>query len=162
MHVRWIQICIGICLKLCSQLRKYTWIFSIKIQALCSEFMKMSKKKKKHHLTKMAWIRPFIRIQSKSLWGLFWTETNPLYKFCGNLFSSFCVILVTNQQTKKWTQRGYGVNTITSLITKPFPLQYIQGLCYYNLTWPASSSWRLMWANISRLWIYFAFKDCVC
>ena len=45
--------------------------------------------------------RPFFQICTKSQWGLFWAETRPPYKFHGNPFSSFCVILVTNQQTNK-------------------------------------------------------------
>ena len=40
----------------------------------------------------------FIRIHTKSHSGLFCAETHPPSKFHENLFSSFCVILVTNQQ----------------------------------------------------------------
>ena len=44
-------------------------------------------------------ICPFIRIHTKSYWGLFWAETHPPSKFCWNGLSSFCVIMITNQQT---------------------------------------------------------------
>ena len=41
------------------------------------------------------WILPL----NKSYWGLFfWVETYPSSEFPGNPHSSFCVILLTNQQ----------------------------------------------------------------
>ena len=42
---------------------------------------------------------PFIWICAKSKLGLFWAETRHQSKFCGNLLSRFCLILLTNQQT---------------------------------------------------------------
>lgn len=40
-----------------------------------------------------------ILICTKSQWGLFWVETRPPSNLHGNTFSSFGVILLTNQQT---------------------------------------------------------------
>lgn len=46
----------------------------------------------------------FIRIHTESKVGVLWAKTNPSSRFCGNLYSGFCVILLTNQPTNKWTQ----------------------------------------------------------
>lgn len=48
-----------------------------------------------------SWIRLFIRIHFKYNRGLFWTETNPASRFCGNVLSSLFVILRTNQPTDR-------------------------------------------------------------
>lgn len=37
------------------------------------------------------------------LWGLFWAKSHPPSKFPKNLFSNFCVILLTTQPTNKRT-----------------------------------------------------------
>lgn len=53
---------------------------------------------------KDSWMSPFIPIRIKSWWGLFWAGSGPPYNFYGKL-SSFCVILLTNNQpTNKQTQ----------------------------------------------------------
>ena len=63
--------------------------------------------KTKRHLTMLkkvrihSWTGPFIRICTKSYWGLFWAKTHPPSKLRGNLFSCFCEILLTNQPTNK-------------------------------------------------------------
>lgn len=48
-----------------------------------------------------SWIRPFNRICTRTSWDLFWAETHRPSKFGGNLFTGLCLILLTNQQTKR-------------------------------------------------------------
>lgn len=46
-------------------------------------------------------------------YALFWAKIHPLSKFCGNWFSSFCIILLTNQPINqpRWvkTEGGSGI-----------------------------------------------------
>ena len=46
---------------------------------------------------------PFGWICTKNECALFWAKTHPPSKSRGNPFSSFCVILLTNQQTSQQT-----------------------------------------------------------
>ena len=59
----------------------------------------------------MMWRRQFTNICTKSRWGLFLVESRALSKFCGNLFGSFCVILITNQPADKQTDKGKSTTT---------------------------------------------------
>ena len=52
-------------------------------------------------LKKCYWTCPFNQIHTKSQWGLLKVEMYPPSKFGGNPFCSFCVSLVTNQQTNR-------------------------------------------------------------
>ena len=49
----------------------------------------------------------WIPISTKSYLGLFWAKIQLPSKFCGNLFSSFCVIWVTNQQTDTGDNKSF-------------------------------------------------------
>ena len=60
-----------------------------------------------HSKKRNSLVRPFIRNCIKSQWGLFWSWTHPLFKFHANPFSSFCLILVTNQPNN---QPGENIN----------------------------------------------------
>ena len=46
-------------------------------------------------------IKQFLESAPKVNVGVFWVETRPSSKFCGNQFSSFRVILLTNQPTNQ-------------------------------------------------------------
>ena len=79
-------------------------------------------------------------ICTKSSCALFWAQNHPPFKFCGNLFSSFCVILLTNQHTHKLTHQAWtwkhnllcGRNQMGLFILELSPCQ----LCYgYCCTW---------------------------
>ena len=54
----------------------------------------------------------FSWISTKSPWGLFWAETHPPSTFQGNLFTSICVILLTNQPTNQQTDTGEEDNLV--------------------------------------------------
>ena len=62
---------------------------------------------------------------SKFIAGLFWAETHHPSRFCWNLFSSFCVILLTNRPTNIW--QGHVCHCI------PDMMWYIQFLPNTNL-----------------------------
>ena len=58
-----------------------------------------------------------IWISAKSYGGLFWAETDPPSKFCGNRFPSFGVIVLTNQQTEQyWIKQTDVGENITYLV----------------------------------------------
>lgn len=62
--------------------------------------------------TKCAWFHALFHEQSTEMLPHLtmlqkaWTKTHPPSKFCGNPFSNFCIILLTNQRTNKWTRLG--------------------------------------------------------
>ena len=57
-------------------------------------------------------VRPVFWTHTQSQWRLFWAETRPPSTFPGNLFSSFCVILLTNQQRVRLALLGGGRNNL--------------------------------------------------
>lgn len=65
------------------------------------EIWLISQRSRKQQNRKKSWIHQF-----KSQQGLIWAETRPPAKFGGNLFGSFCLILITNQQTDRQTDTG--------------------------------------------------------
>lgn len=56
---------------------------------------------------KSPWICQFIQIRSRSQRVLFWAGTRPPCEFSGNLFSSFRVIVLTNQPTIKQSNKRF-------------------------------------------------------
>lgn len=62
---------------------------------------------------KSPWICQFIQIRSRSQRGLFWAGSRPPCEFSGNLFSSFRVIVLTNQPTiKQSNKRLYDYSSV--------------------------------------------------
>ena len=70
------------------------------------------------NVRKKSWTHPFIRMHTKSKWGLFWAEIHPQSKFHGNQLSSFCVILLINHPTYKQTGTGENITSLAELITE--------------------------------------------
>lgn len=70
-----------------------------------------------------SWIRPFVQIYTKCEWGLIWFKTHPVFRFCENLFSSFHVILLTNQPINGHTWKHNllsGANNVTVVLSLIF------------------------------------------
>ena len=51
-------------------------------------------------------ICPFVQIYAKIQWVLCWPVSHPSAKFRINLFSSFCIVLLTNKSRNKPKDRG--------------------------------------------------------
>lgn len=124
---------------------KYTWFF-IKICVLFPEkLVKM--------LKISCWICPFIGINRKSGWCLFWAETQPPSKFCGNLLSWLNTARVMIESENRWESGREGQVTAGQ-----------EGLAAFfwekerQFAWRGFENWECVWACGQRghgLWLYF-------
>lgn len=55
-------------------------------------------------------------ICTKSELGLFWAETHPPSKFRGNWLCSFCVVLLTNQQSNTTSSKLVRIRQIHQIL----------------------------------------------
>ena len=107
-----------------------------------------------------SWIRLFVRSHTRTYWALFWTETHPPAKYWGNAFSSFCVILPTNQRKLgKWPPKVFGLpryQTAWEALNLVKPLVFVLPGSSYLRPSPSArrcgwwSSWRSRSSSLSR------------
>lgn len=68
-----------------------------------------------------SWIHPFVRICSHILRVVSQSMSHPYIMYCGNLISSFCTILLTNEQTA----RGGNITSLEEIIINTKEDRYI-------------------------------------
>lgn len=84
--------------------------------------------------------------QTKSKQGLFWTRTHPPFKFRGNPFRCFCVILLTNQPTDA------NVHTAISLAVVYPAVTVVVGPILYRTIQPQSDKVLYSLPPTSLVW----------